>query len=58
MTRLLFIAATAAVLTACSSMGPYDDADVRARARPTPDGAAFMGYHGRMERAGEVADKQ
>jgi uncharacterized lipoprotein len=60
MTRLIFIAAAVAVLAACSPLRdrPYDDANPRARARPTPDAAAFMGYHGPQERSGEVPDKQ
>jgi len=60
MTRLILIAAMAAVLAACSPLRnhPYDDADPRARGRPTPDAAAFMGYHGPQERSGEVPDKQ
>jgi hypothetical protein len=60
MTRTICIAAVTALLTACSSMRdrPYDDEDLRARARSTSDAAAFMGYHGPMERHGEVGEKQ
>lgn len=62
MTRLLILAiSTAALLSACSPMRhqPYDDNDVTARARPNPasKAAAFMGYHGPVEREGEELPK-
>lgn len=61
MTRILTYATVAVLLTACASQRhrPYDDNDVSARARPnaTSNAAAFMGYHGRVEREGEALPK-
>ena len=51
MHRLILILSAAATVGACASLRePYDDDDVTARARPTPNAAAFMGYHGPVER--------
>lgn len=61
MNRILTFATVAVLLSACASQRhrPYDDNDVTARARPNPtsNAAAFMGYHGPVERQGEELPK-
>jgi hypothetical protein len=57
---MICLAAATALLTACSSVRnrPYDDEDLRTRARPDPEAAAFMGYHGPVDRQVPPGEKQ
>lgn len=58
MNKLILLLAAALSVGACTSLRePYDDDDLSARARPTPNAAAFMGYHGPIDRTSSVSEQ-
>jgi hypothetical protein len=56
MYRLLALASAAALLTACAALGRSDSAGVDSGGYASPTGAAFMGYHGPIERLNKTDD--
>lgn len=56
MDRLLALATAAVLVTACAGLNNNDPADVRTGGHATPTGAAFMGYHGPMDRLNKTDD--
>lgn len=49
MNRLLALAGAVALATACASQRPLDGSELNS-GYASPDGAAFMGYHGPLNR--------